>query len=128
MLGIKNKKPMSHSKHELVLYYNAESSIGKQTLAYAQTHLKHIIAYEFSKMSFTGTRWRQLLYLLNLQPKQLLNKADPWYQEKIRGQEYGDDEWTSVLIKNPNLIKAPIAIKGEKAILCKTPTDILRLI
>ena len=68
-----------------------------------------------------------ILRSLDVHPKDLLNKAHPYYQENIRGREFDEEDWLTVLAKNPELIKAPIAVRGRRAILCNNPTDIYKL-
>ena len=64
---------------------------------------------------------------LDLHPKELMNKAHPYYQQHIRGKEFNMDGWLNVLIKNPQLLKSPLAVSGKNAIMVNTPTDIYKL-
>ena len=116
----------THSR-EILIYYNPDSSSDRKTVAHAQSVVPHIKSYSFGKSPSTGTSWKQILQSLNLHPKELLNKAHPYYQEHIRGREFDEESWIKVLQKNPDIIKYPIAVRGKKAILCSTPTDIYRL-
>ncbi|MEX0967488.1 MAG: ArsC/Spx/MgsR family protein [Bacteroidia bacterium] len=118
---------MKLRNNHLMIYYDPSSSLGRKTLAYAHTLTRHVQAVEYHKNPFTGRIWKDLLFMLQLQPKELLNKAHPLYQQKVRGWEVQEDDWLNVLIHNPDLIKGPIVVKGEKAILCSSPTDVLKL-
>lgn len=113
---------------ELLLYYNPASAIGKKTRAYAYSVSKYINEVEYLKTSFSGTLWKQILEMLDMQPKQLLDKSDPYYQTHIRGRSFDDEGWLRILQQNPNLIKAPIGIMGSRAVFCANPTDIYRLL
>ena len=112
---------------EILLYYNPESSEDKKTLAYAKSMSKHVRSYAHSQNPSTPTAWKVILRSLDLHPKKLFNKAHPEYQAKLRGKEYDHEGWLRVLQKNPHLLRSPIAIKGNKAILVETPTDIYKL-
>ncbi|MCB0671019.1 MAG: hypothetical protein KDC59_03750 [Saprospiraceae bacterium] len=46
----------------------------------------------------------------------------------MKGREFDDESWIKVIKYNPDILKAPIAVRGSKAIVCQNPTDILRLI
>ena len=63
---------------------------------------------------------------LNENTKRLINKADPYYQANIRGEDFNVAEWFNLLSNHPNLLKAPIAMFHNKAVVCNTPTDILK--
>jgi len=119
---------MKTHQREILIYYNPESSADRKTVAYAQSLAPHVRSYAFGKTPSTGTSWQMILKSLDLHPKELMNKAHPYYQKHIRGREFDEESWINVLRYNSNLIKAPIAIRGNRAILCTTPTDIYRLI
>ncbi|PZX55424.1 arsenate reductase [Algoriphagus ratkowskyi] len=112
---------------ELYFYHSPSQQIDKQTLAYAKSIYQFVNTIDLSKERLTPTQWNTLLLKLNLRAKDLLNRAHPDYQKNIAGKNWDDESWLNILIKSPNLIKAPIASLRQKAILCITPTDILKL-
>ena len=119
---------MKTNNREILIYYNPESNKGRKTVAHAQSVVHHVRSYSFKKAPSNGTSWSQIISSLGIPPKELLNKAHPYYREHIKGREFDDESWLKVLQYNPELIKAPIAIRGKRAILCLYPTDIHRLV
>jgi arsenate reductase len=115
-----------HSE-EILLYYDPSMSIAKKTLAYAKSISQNVNMVEYHREHFTPTVWRQILGLLNMEPKQLVNKANPYYQLNLKGRHFETDDWINILTHQPDLIRAPIAIKGNFAVLVDNPTDIYRL-
>ena len=118
---------MRTHNREILVYYNPESSSDRKTVAYARSVVPHVKTFSFAQAPSTGTSWQHILKALNLHPKELMNKAHPYYQANIRGRDFEDECWIKVIRKNPDLLKAPIAIRGSRAILCLTPTDIYKL-
>jgi len=118
---------MKTNPREILVYYNPDSSAGKKTLAHAKSLSPHVRAYAYSNNPSTTTSWDMILSSLDMEPKDLLDKSHPEYQAKIRGKEFDNHGWLEVLSKNSHLIKAPIVIKGSKAVLCVNPTDVHRL-
>ena len=118
---------MKTNKREILIYYNPESSNDRKTVAHAQSVVNHVRSYAFGKAPSNGTSWQQILSSLGVHPKELMNKAHPYYREHIKGREFDEESWLKVLKYNPDIIKAPIAIRGKKAILCTNSTDIHRL-
>ena len=118
---------MKTHERELLIYYNPDSSSDRKTVAHAQSVAPHIRSYSYSQAPSTGTSWQQILIALGVHPKELLNKAHPYYQQHIRGCEFDEESWIKVLRYNPEMIKAPIAIRGARAVMCATPTDIYKL-
>jgi len=113
--------------NELLLFYDSTSVRGKKTLAFAQTVSNHVKSMDYHQIPITGTIWKELLNMLELEPRQLLNKAHPEYQEKIANHTYTGQDWLNILIHNPHLLKAPIAVRNGKAILCNKVKDVLKL-
>ncbi|OWY23369.1 glutaredoxin [Sphingobacteriales bacterium UPWRP_1] len=112
---------------EILLYYNPQSVRARKVLALARGIAANVKEVEYHKTPLTATMWYQLLAMLNLRPKDLLNKSKSYYQENIKGRDFDAEGWLHILMKNPDLIKAPIAVRGSKAILCNNPNDILQL-
>ena len=118
---------MKTHQREILIYYNPESSNDKKTVAHAQGLAAHVRTFAFDKAPSNGTSWKQIVHSLDMHPKELLNKAHPYYQEHIRGREFNDEDWLNILKFNPGILKAPIAMRGKKAVLCQSATDIYKL-
>ncbi|WP_235855761.1 arsenate reductase family protein [Flagellimonas aequoris] len=115
------------NNRELNLYYNANSSIGMQTLAFVQASKKKVLAVDLSKTKVTGTQWAELADLLDIPIKDLINTEHPDFI-KLYGKDNdleGDDDWIKVLQKNPSVVTQPILVNGNKAMQVNTPSDVM---
>ena len=112
---------------ELYFYHSSEQPIEKQTKAYAKTLTKFVNEIDIIKEPITATQWDQILRKLELRAKDLLNRSHPDYQNLIAGKDWDEEGWLNILVRHPYLIKSPIAIFKNRAILCRTPSDILKL-
>lgn len=113
---------MNAQHHELVLIADKDSYTGKQAYAFAKSLTNSVILQNPADMKFSSTYLKSILDKLNLSAKALLNKADPNYQASIRGRDLSDEDWLNVLKNNMRLLKAPIALFGNKAVLCSPPS------
>ncbi len=118
---------MKTHEREIRIYYDPTNSTHRQTVTHARSHTPHVTAYAFKDAPSTTTSWRQIIMSLGKHPRDLMNKAHPYYQEHIRDCDFDDDCWLNVLSKNPELFRSPIALRGSRAVLCETPTDVYRL-
>lgn len=118
---------MKTNNREILIYYHPESSSDKKTIAHAKSLTPHVRSYAYGSTPSTLTSWQMIISALDVHPKQLLNKAHPFYQKNLRGAEFDNSSWLKVIANNPQLIKAAIAIRGKKAVLCTNPTDVLQL-
>lgn len=115
------------SSSEIKLYIKSDCTKSKKALAYARSHSSSVITINLSKTKGTGTIWQTILTKLDKSPKQLLDKSKPYYQNNIRGRDFEDRDWTYLLMNNPNLLRSPIAVKGNKAVILDNPTDIYKI-
>ncbi|MDH5379269.1 MAG: glutaredoxin [Cyclobacteriaceae bacterium] len=118
---------MQFHPNEIFLYFDPTTSTGKQTRAYATSIAGNINAIDWNKVKLTATLWKEIVNMLDLRPKDLLNRALPEYQNKVRGNTFTMNGWLEILANNPQLLKAPIVIYRNKAVLCNKPTDILKI-
>jgi arsenate reductase (glutaredoxin) len=118
---------MQFHPNEIFLLYNPQTSTGKQTKAMAMTINHHINALDVIHEKLGPTYWKEVVNLVGLPPKDLMDRSHPDYQEKVAGKSYTMTGYLDVLMHNPHLLKAPIAIYNGKAVLCQTPTDIYKL-
>lgn len=118
---------MHLSSKELTILYNKDNERDRKTLSYAHTITNKINKQELNSVRISGTLFQVFVNTLEKDPKKLINKADPYYQKKIRGKNFSVDAWFKMLRNHPNLLKAPLAMYENRAIICHTPTDILKL-
>jgi arsenate reductase len=119
---------MERHPNELWLFLDCESSSHKKTRALAKSITRHVNEFSLSHNKLSKLRWAEILLMLNLRPKDLLNKSNKKYQEMIAGHDFDEDSWLEILRENPCMIKAPIAILNNKAVLCINPKDIYKLL
>ena len=129
-LNLNLKMPMhKNTEHqdEISILHNPNCSKAKKALAYAKSITKKVASYEFSHSKTTPTQWRHIFSALGKGPKEILDKSLPYYQENIRGREFEEEDWLHVVIKNPQLIRSPIAMRAGRALILDNPTDIYQL-
>lgn len=118
---------LAQHPNQMILLYDSSSPTGKKTLAYAKTISNHVNHMDYEQSSFPATIWKEILSMLDLEPKDLMNRAKPEYQQKIAKHAYDEQGWLNILTHNPHLIKAPIAVMDGRAVLCVKPKDVLDL-
>jgi len=117
---------MHLKKDELTLIFDSQSPRSSQTIAMALTITDKINKQDLHAVDASATLFQMCVEKLGGDVKSLINKADPYYQEHLRGHEYSLQMWFQTIKKRPALLKAPIALYKDKVIVCNTPTDILK--
>jgi len=122
---MKDMGVISKSKNKITLFYNSESSIGKQCYGYVQASEKKVLGVDLSKTKVTGTQWAELAEKLKLNVGDLIDTAHAdfikMYGDKKPNLDVND--WLKVLEKNPKLVQFPILIFGENYYQLKSGAD-----
>lgn len=118
---------MEFHPNELTLLLDPRSTIGRKIRAYAHSVCNHVNEIDYTSTRLTTTVWKEIVSMLGNHPEKLIDKNHPIYIEKKMDNEYTMEGWLNVLLNTPQILKGPIAIRNHKAILCTTPTDILKL-
>ncbi|MEZ4792419.1 MAG: hypothetical protein R2783_02795 [Gelidibacter sp.] len=122
-----NKGVISTSDRQITLFYNSKSQRGKQALAYAKTHGLAIEEIDILKTVLTGTQIVELADRLGITIPEMVNQDHYKYRRKFTLQCFTSEDWITVIQKHPEIMKQPIAIRGNRTIWVETPTDIIRI-
>ncbi len=115
------------SENQITLYYNSNSGRAKQTLAYAKAEGLPIQEIDILKTKLTGTQILELADKLHLEVEDLVNQEHPSYESQFEHHNFSTDDWIKMIQHNPEIMKQPIALRGDVTILIKTPTDIVNI-
>ena len=115
------------SKNQITLFYNSKSVRAKQTLVYAKAEGLAILEIDLLKTKLTGTQIIELADRLHMNVVDLVNQEHPTYQSKFQFHDLSTNDWIKMIQKNPEIMKQPIALRGEITILIETPTDIIKI-
>lgn len=118
---------IASSKRQITLIYNSDSVRAKKTLALAQTKELPIREIDVLTTKLTGEQLSEIANDLNMPIQSLVNQEHPYYKEHFGDAKFSDMDLLTMIEHNPQILKQPIAILGEKTILVDTPTDILQL-
>ena len=66
--------------------------------------------------------------MLKIQPIELIRKGEQIWKQKYNGKELTDDEIIMAMAENPKLIERPIIVKNGKAIIGRSPEQVLNLL
>lgn len=116
------------SQRQITIYYHSKSVRAKQALAYAKAEGLPLLDIDILKTPLTGTQIGELSDRLGILIKDLVNQEHPAYKSQFGHLELSSHDWIKMIQHNPEIMKQPIAIRGEQAVLIETPTDILRIL
>lgn len=115
------------SERQITIFYNSKSVRAKQALAYAKAEGWPILAIDILKTKLTGTQISELATKLKLEVKDLVNQEHPSYKSHFEHHDLSDRDWIKMIQHHPEILKQPIALRGDLTILVETPSDMIRI-
>ena len=115
------------STRQITLFYNSDSTRGKKALALAKSSGLPIREIDILETPLTGVQILEIADMLQLKVADLVNREHPAFSSRFGDNDIDEANLLTLIEHNPDILKQPIAIKGDKAILVEAPTDILRL-
>ncbi|MCL5129316.1 arsenate reductase family protein [Algibacter sp. L4_22] len=115
------------SNRQITLFYSSKSVRAKQTLAYAKAKGLKIQEIDILKTKLTGTQLVELAGRLNMALTHLVNQEHPAYISHFKHHNFSTNDWVKMIQHSPEIMKQPIALRGNITILVETPTDIIKI-
>lgn len=122
-----NEKTMKVDERELLIIYNPEIVHNKALLTKALALSNHVKQYKISDAMIPETMWHEILEKLEEKPIEFMDTSHKYFQDNLEGKDLSNADWYNVLTNAPFLLRAPIVVVGEKAIICYNATDFGKL-
>lgn len=114
-------------KRKIILYYNSETSLGKQAYGFVQASNKKILAVDIYKTKVTGMQWLEISENLNTILSKLVNQEHPDFKNTYgSGISLDKEDWIKVLQNQPETMRCPILVNGKDFYLIETPSEIAK--
>ena len=115
--------------NKITFYYNSNSNVDKQTLAYVQDSLKKTLTIDVSKTKVSDTQWVEIATKLNLTLADLVNKNHPDFTKNYNSDTVlSEDDWIKVIQNNPDVIANAILVIEDKFYKIETPSQVRQLL
>lgn len=113
----------------VTIYHNPRCSKSRQTLALIQEKGIKPEIIEYLNQPPSKSQIKNILALLDMQPRDLIRKKEPEYLEnRLDDPGLSKDQLIDAMIKYPKIIERPIVLNGEKAALGRPPENVLEIL
>jgi arsenate reductase-like glutaredoxin family protein len=114
--------------HQINLYYNPETELGKKCLAIASANKSTVNGIDITKTRVSQTDWSQIAEMLEINIQDLIDGRSDFVTKNIGGKVNFDDfDALKIIQNNPEVVTTPIAIFKDKILLASHENDLLRL-
>lgn len=116
----------ANTDKEITLIYSSNDHVAQQILAFAQVEKLPIHDIDLLHVKLTPTHWAELAGRMGIPVRDLVNIEGADFLQKFGDlNNLSDDDWLKLLVDNPEILRAPIVMKGDKIVAMNNPQDML---
>lgn len=99
------------------IYHNTRCRKSRGGLQYLEEKgIKPKIIEYLKDEPFTEKSLTDIIGKLGIKPQELIRTQEADYKQNYKGKDFSDKEWIKILVENPKLIRRPIIVKEDKAV------------
>ena len=107
---------MKAEEKEILFIYNSEKQEDRKARGYAETVDGYALNdKDVSKVKITETQIAEIADDMGVTVVQLVDENSEYYMNELKDKSIDDSALTTILSKNPEALKTPIAYLGKKA-------------
>ncbi|MDQ3186729.1 MAG: arsenate reductase (glutaredoxin) [Pseudomonadota bacterium] len=115
--------------NRIIVYQKPTCSKCRATLALLNDSGQEFDAIDYYEMPLTVAQLRELIEKLGLPVRDVLRSDEPMARSlKLAEQQLSDEELLKIMVANPDLIQRPIVVRGDEAVLCRPPENVMKLL
>jgi len=111
------------------IYHNKKCSKSRATLELLKNKGLDPTIIEYLKNPPTVDELEEIIIKLNIHPKQLIRFKENKAKELgiSTGDQLTEEQWITIIAKNPDLIERPIVVTATGAVIGRPPENVLKL-
>ncbi|WP_281542376.1 arsenate reductase family protein [Maribacter aestuarii] len=117
---------LSRNKRQLTYIYSSLSHLGKQVLGYVQGARTKVETIDIANEKIADSIWIELAENLGMPLGEIFEKGNGNGLEGEDTKNFDTDDWLKIINNNPGLLRRPIAVNGDKAMLISNRSEILQ--
>ena len=112
----------------ILIYHNPRCSKSREALAILETAKIKYKVINYLEESISVESLKEIVTHLKIKPIELVRTNEIIWKQNYKDSELTDDELIAIMVLNPKLIKRPIIINGDKAVIGRPPHKILEIL
>lgn len=113
---------------DIIIYHNPRCRKSRAGLDYLSAKKQAFQIRKYMSEHFTFDELDHLLSILDMHPLEIIRTKEEYYKQELKGKEFSRQDWIEILVRNPQLIKRPIVVNGNKAVLAEIPQNMDKIL
>ena len=116
--------------HEkIVIYQKPTCSKCRAALALLRDSGHEFDTIDYYESPLSEESLRELIDKLGIPVRDVLRGDEPLARDlKLAQRQFSDEELIRIMVENPDLIQRPIVVRGDEAVLCRPPENVMKLL
>ena len=120
-------KQIARSPKQITVFYDPESCRCLKVLAILRTHGLSVQEIDIVREPPTVEQLFEIAEMLGMPLSELVNREHPVYKRRFGDYDLSEEDWAKMIHKNPEILKNPIIIHGDKATLAASQSDAMNV-
>ena len=112
----------------IIIYHHPKCRLTTKCVKLLETNFKDQYNIQHESLDLTEEKLKEVLQLLKCKPIDLIKIGQPIWKTLLKYLDFTDNELIKVILQYPILLKSPIIINGNKAVIGRPPEKILDII
>lgn len=108
----------------LRIYHNPRCRKSREGLDYLKSKTDKFEIIEYLKDGLNIEQIKEIVLKTSLKPFELVRVEEEIYKKELKGRNFTDEEWITILSENPKLLKRPVIVGKHKAVLAQPAQEI----
>ncbi len=105
----------------LTFYHYPKCKKSRAALEYVRKLGIEPLVVNYIEDGISIEKLKELFRLLQLSPSDMVRKQEEFYRENYKNKEISDEEWIRILSEYPKLLRRPIVVKDNQAVVADPP-------
>lgn len=108
----------------LKIYHNSRCRKSRAGLDYLEKKSLPFQTVEYLKEGLSREELKDLRKKLKIPFVNLIRTQEEYYKKALKGKSFTEDEWIGLIMENPKLLKRPIVVSDQEAVIGDPPENI----
>jgi arsenate reductase (glutaredoxin) len=110
------------------IFHNSRCKYSRAGFDFLKSKTDNFKVREYLKEPITKDEIKEILLKTNLKPIDLVRTQEEYFKKNLKGRNFNTDEWITIMIENPKIIKRPIVVGRLRAVVGIPPEEIDRVL
>jgi len=101
----------------MIIYHNPKCRKSRAGLEYVKQRDNSVIVKEYIREGILPEEIGKLAQMLNIKPFEMVRTQEDYYRDVLKGKEISDEQWLAILSEYPRLLRRPILVNGDRAVI-----------